>query len=251
MKMHILSDLHLEFSDFRPPADNADVVVLAGDIHKGDAGIGWARANFPDQEIVYVAGNHEFYGRDRLETISDLRIAAREFGVHFLDDEAVEIGGVRFLGATLWTDFNLFGKERRQFAMAEGQRGLNDFSLIREGAAQFSPADSIRQHKKSLAWVEGELQQPFAGKTVVVTHHLPSARSVMERFKHDWLSACFASRLDYLFGPPADLWIHGHTHDSLDYEVMGTRVVCNPRGYVRFNSGPENFDFNPGLLVEV
>ena len=178
MKMHILSDLHLEFSEFRPPADNGDVVVLAGDIHTGDAGIGWARAIFPDQEIVYVAGNHEFYGRDRLETLSELRIAARECAVHFLDDEAIEIGGVRFIGATLWTDFNLFGKERRQFAMAEGQRGLNDFSLIREGSAQFSPADSIRLHENSLAFLEGELQKPFAGKTVVVTHHLPSIQSI-------------------------------------------------------------------------
>jgi predicted phosphodiesterase len=251
MKMHILSDLHLEFSDFRPPETDADVVVLAGDIGKGDHGMGWARASFPDQEILYVAGNHEFYGRERLETLAKLRIAARECGVHFLDDETVEIGGVRFLGATLWTDFNLFGKERRQFAMAEGQRGLNDFRVIHEGPAHFSPADSIRLHEKSLAFLERELQRPFDGKTVVVTHHLPSARSVVERFKHDWLSACFASRLDHLFGRPVSLWIHGHTHDSMDYEVMGTRVVCNPRGYVRFNSGPENFDFNPGLVVEI
>lgn len=251
MKMHILSDLHLEFSEFRPPADNGDVVVLAGDIHTGDAGIGWARAIFPDQEIVYVAGNHEFYGRDRLETLSELRIAARECAVHFLDDEAIEIGGVRFIGATLWTDFNLFGKERRQFAMAEGQRGLNDFSLIREGSAQFSPADSIRLHENSLAFLEGELQKPFAGKTVVVTHHLPSPKSVAVRFRHDWLSPCFASNLDYMMGDSVSLWIHGHTHDSMDYEVMGTRVVCNPRGYVRFNSGPENFDFNPALVVEI
>jgi predicted phosphodiesterase len=250
MKIHVLSDLHLEFSDFRPPETDADVVVLAGDINKGDAGMGWARASFPDQPILYVAGNHEFYGRERLETLARLRIVARECGVHFLDDEAVEIGGVRFLGATLWTDFELFGSDEKPWCMKDAQDFMNDFRVINEGGKVFSPMDSVRLHQKSLAWLERELQRP-SGKTVVVTHHLPSRQSVVERFQKSALSAAFASNLEHLFGPPADLWIHGHTHDPLDYEVMGTRVVCNPRGYVTFNSGPENFDFNPALVVEI
>lgn len=91
--------------------------------------------------------------------------------------------------------------------------------------------------------------EPFEGKTVVVTHHLPSMRSVAERYRHELLSACFASNLDHLLGYSA-LWVHGHTHDSFDYAAHGTRVICNPRGYCRAGQ-PENRQFNPALVVEV
>lgn len=256
MKLHIMSDLHLEFSTFEPPATDADVVVLAGDIGKGAEGIHWARRTFPNKEILYVPGNHEFYGTQRAETLAMLHIAARACGVHLLDDTDVTIGGVRFLGCTLWTDFCLFGEVTQKMAMAHGQRGLNNFRVIHEGRlGHFSPSHSVDLHKKSLAWLTAKLDEPvavrqhFDGKTVVITHHLPSKRSVVERFKDDLLSACFASELDYLFGKSA-LWIHGHTHDNLDYIVNGTRVLCNPRGYVTYQS-QENFDFNPALLVEV
>lgn len=250
MKLQILSDLHLEFSTFDPLKTDADVVVLAGDIGRVANGLLWAREAFPDKEIIYVPGNHEFYGTQRLETLALLRIAARECDVHLLDDDEVVIDGARFLGSTLWTDFCLFGERAKIPAMAAGAKGLNDFRVIHEGAlGHFSPARSIELHEKSLAWLSAKLDEAFAGKTVVVTHHLPSARSVVERFKHDLLSACFASELDHLFGKAA-LWLHGHTHDNLDYEVNGTRVICNPRGYVT-SRGIENFDFNPSLVVEI
>ena len=97
--------------------------------------------------------------------------------------------------------------------------------------------------------ISGRITVEYAGKTVVVSHHLPSAESVAARFKDSLLSACFASELDYLFGK-MDLWVHGHTHDNMDYVANGTRVICNPRGYVTYN-GAENFDFNPGLVVEL
>lgn len=249
MKLHILSDLHLELSTFEPIATDADVVVLAGDIGKKSHGIIWAREAFPDKEIIYVPGNHEFYGADRADTLSLMRIAADQCRVHLLDNDAVVINGVRFLGTTLWTDFLLFGKSKKSTAMSDGQNYLNDFRLIREGREIFSPARSIELHEQSLAWLKAKLDEPFAEQTVVVTHHLPSKLSVVERFKDSSLSACFASELDYLFGK-MDLWIHGHTHDNLDYEANGTRVICNPRGYVTYR-GIENFDFDPALVLEL
>lgn len=254
MKLHILSDLHLEFSTFEPPATDADVIVLAGDIGKVANGVHWARRTFPDKPIVYVVGNHEYYGTQRAETLALLHIAAKATGVHLLDDKELVIDGendsVRFLGSTLWTDFCLFSEFAQKAAMMAGQQGLNDFRVIHEGRlGHFSPAHSIELHEKSLAWLKAKLDEPFDGKTVVVTHHLPSARSVVERFKDSLLSACFASELDYLFGK-MDLWIHGHTHDNLDYEVNGTRVICNPRGYVTYQ-GQENFNFKPGLVVKL
>lgn len=256
-KLHILSDLHLEFSTFEPPATDADVIVLAGDIGKDIKGVFWARKTFPDKPILYVPGNHEFYGTQRLETLRLLRIAGQQTDVQILDEDEVVLDGVRFLGATLWTDFCLFGEDQKPFAMLAGKQSLNDFRVIREGnavafqspAEPFTPARSIELHEKSLAWLKAKLEEPFDGKTVVVSHHLPSGQSVVNRFKESVVSACFASELDYLFGK-MDLWVHGHTHDNLDYEANGTRVICNPRGYVTYN-GAENFDFKPGLVVEL
>jgi predicted phosphodiesterase len=256
MKIHILSDLHNEFSIFEPITGiDADVIVLAGDIGKGASGIFWAREAFPDKPIIYVPGNHEFYGRDMRETQALMSIAAREMDVHLLDDGEVSIDGVRFLGTTLWTDFELFcdGKDNdymKWFCMREGQRVLNDFKVIHYGRlGHFAPTHSVELHEASLAWLTGKLAEPHPGKTVVVSHHLPSKLSVAERFKEDMLSPCFASNLDYLFGK-MNLWIHGHTHDNFDYESNGTRVICNPRGYVTYNR-TENFDFDPKLVVEI
>jgi predicted phosphodiesterase len=250
MKLLVLSDLHLEFSNLPFHANDADVIVLAGDIWKGDNGVYWARATWPEKEIVYVAGNHEFYGKNRLETLAKLRIAARETGVHFLDNEEKLINGVRFLGATLWTDFKLFGENLKIDCMYEGESSLNDFRVIHEGSAHFSTMDSICLHEESVAWLTKAIREPLDGKTVVVTHHLPSFDSVVPRFKKDLLSACFASKLDHLMGKPV-LWVHGHTHDNLDYQIKGTRVVCNPRGYCRYEGGGENSAFNQNLIVEI
>ena len=251
MKLHILSDLHLEFSSFEPIATDSNVVVLAGDIGKKYSGILWAREKFPTKKIIYVPGNHEFYGTHRQDTLAEMRIAATQCGVHLLDNDEVIIDGVRFLGATLWTDFLLFGEHKKSEAMMDGQNCLNDFRLIREETRNYSftPAVSIKLHEQSLTWLTEKLDTPFDGKTVVVTHHLPSMLSVVERFKDSSLSACFASNLDHLFGK-MDMWIHGHTHDNLDYISNGTRVICNPRGYVTYR-GSENFYFDPKLVVEI
>ncbi|MBC7751139.1 MAG: metallophosphoesterase family protein [Candidatus Saccharibacteria bacterium] len=250
MKLLILSDLHLEFSLLSKPSAESDVIILAGDIWKGDKGIYWARETWPTKEIIYVAGNHEFYGLHRQDVISKLHLAAKETGVHFLDNSSVVVDGIRFLGATLWTDFKLFGDEMRYDCMQEGESSLNDFRVIQDGTGHFSTLDSLNLHNESLKWLTNAIREQHDGKTVVVTHHLPSAKSVAQRYKKDLLSACFASKLDHLMGR-SELWVHGHTHDSFDYEIRNTRVVCNPRGYCRFEGGGENFDFNPNLVVEI
>jgi predicted phosphodiesterase len=252
MKLHIMSDLHLEFADFQAPETDAEVVILAGDIGKGERGILWARYMFPDKEIIYIPGNHEFYGSERLTTLAALHVAADKAGIHLLDDADVVIKGVRFLGATLWTDFKLFGEQDSQYCMAVGQQGLNDFRVIHEGSrGHFSPIHSVELHNKSKAFLLEKLQTPFDGKTVVVTHHLPSKQSVSERFEKNLLSACFASDLaQELLSERVPLWIHGHTHDCFDYVENSTRVICNPRGYVTY-AGQENFDFNPALVIKI
>jgi len=265
MKLHIISDLHIEFSQYMPSSASydADVIVLAGDIGVGMKGLEWATKllNRTNAHIIYIAGNHEFYNYE----INSLRKAMKAYcsapvgwngddsqhRLHFLDDDEVVIDGVRFLGSTLWTDFQLFGEELKQECMLDGQQRLNDFRLISSGEWAFNAQDSIDLHNKSAAWLKKKLKhEAFDGKTVVVTHHLPSTESVVSRYKDDLLSACFASDLDNLLGH-SDLWIHGHTHDSLDYVKNGTRVVCNPRGYCRFDKDNENSEFDPNLLVDI
>ncbi len=250
MRIHVLSDLHLEIAGYQPYLLECDVVVLAGDIGNHVHGIEWGRSIWPGKEVLYVPGNHEFYRRERTETLQQMRDRARELRVHLLDNDEVVIAGVRFLGCTLWTDFNLFGEELKKTAMAEGRKYLNDFQLIRERDRIFTPARSAQLHKTSRKWLAAKLQQAFPGKTVVITHHLPSARSVAERYKTSLTSACFASNLDDLMGA-STLWIHGHTHDSFDYVLHGTRVVCNPRGYCPNPDKPENLEFEPALVVEI
>ena len=249
MKIQILSDLHNEFEMFRQPQVNSDVIVLAGDIDLSVRGFAWARKRWPNQAIIYVSGNHEYYNSDIDYENEQMAKAAEAYEIYFLNRDEVIIQQTRFLGCPLWTDFALFGQAEISRSMSASLTGLTDFKVISYKGRRFSPADSIDLHKKDRVWLEAKLKEPFNGKTIVITHHLPSALSVANRFKKDPLSACFASNLDHLFGF-GDLWIHGHTHDSFDYFAGGTRVVCNPRGYCRMGK-EENLKFNPSLVLDV
>jgi len=247
VKLHILNDLHIEFSPFDPPHTDADVVVLAGDIGVGVAGLEWAAARFAKNRIVYVPGNHEFYGED-IALLEELKSRAPP-NIHVLDNGEVEWGGVRFLGCVLWSDFSLFGEVERDFCMKHAQFGINDFRKIRNGNRLFTPEDAVEWHTRNRNWLTKRLDEAFPGATVVVTHHAPSPRSIPRQFNRDPLSPAFASNLEDLMGTErVALWIHGHLHGSFDYEVNGTRVVCNPRGYVPYEP---NGSFQPDLVVEI
>lgn len=183
---------------------------------------------------------------------------ARSLGtsIWVLDDESVEFNDpvtgepVRFLGATLWTDYKLFGDDAMVFAMKNAERWLDDHRVIRcLPHDRFPAAEAARLHRESVSWLAAELAKPYKGKTVVITHHLPSGLSVAPRFKAEPLSAGFASHLDHLV-EKADLWIHGHTHDNFDYQLGKCRVVCNPRGYIS-GRGIENPSFVPDRVLEI
>jgi predicted phosphodiesterase len=253
MKLNILSDLHLRFEAFERPMNDADVVVLAGDIARPREAASWALGF--SKPVLYVAGNHEFYGSSIDGAAAELERLCRGTRVHVLNDREAVIDGVRFLGSTLWTDFELFGVgERKAAAMAEAKRLLRDFSRIalRESTgAVFTPEDSTVLFKRHADWLASRLATPHDGPTVVITHHAPSPRSIHPRFAGSLLNACFVSDLESLLGADrAPLWIHGHTHDSFDYEVKGTRVVCNPHGYTRSGVN-ENPHFDPNFTIEV
>lgn len=253
MKLNILSDLHLSVGALPIPANDADVVILAGDIARPREAIAWASAF--DKPVLYVPGNHEFYGGSITGTVAELKGLSAGTCIRVLDNEEAVVEGVRFLGTTLWTDFMLFGEgAKRTAAMQEAQRFLRDFRRIRTGEGPeelFTPAASTQLFQRHAAWLEAKLAEPHAGSTVVITHHAPSRNSIHPRFAGSLLNACFVSGAERLIdGARTRLWIHGHTHDSFDYVVNGTRVLCNPRGYAK-DGVNENPLFDANLLVEI
>jgi predicted phosphodiesterase len=248
-RIHILSDLHLEFEPLAIPATDADVIVLAGDIGLKAHGVEWANDTFK-VPVVYVLGNHEFYGGQIDRVLAKCRATAAPH-VHVLEQEAVTIAGLRFLGCTLWTDFALFGEHRHIVGMLDAQRVMTDFQRIRikkgDRYPKFSPGYSVVLHRAARQWLAAELATADAGHTVVVTHHAPHRGSLAPEFEHDLLSSAYVSDLSPLMGS-VPLWIHGHTHTSFDYSVGSTRVICNPRGYAPMQP---NDAFDASLVVEI
>jgi len=253
MKLNILSDLHLSRDAMAVPSNDADVVILAGDIARPREAVAWALGF--SRPVLYVAGNHEFYGGNIAGTIAGLRRLCDGTHIHVLDNDQVVINGVRFLGTTLWTDFMLWGDgEKRALAMQEAQRFMRDFSVIHveeSDSRLFTPDDAAALCSANAQWLEERLAEPHAGPTVVITHHAPSRRSIHSRFSGSLLNGCFVSDLRHLVdGERTQLWVHGHTHDSFDYMLHRTRVVCNPRGYAK-NGVNENPLFDSNFVVEI
>ncbi len=261
MKIQIASDLHLEwvrhrFPEARPltPAPDADLLVLAGDIHSHDG----ALAAFRDWPVpvVYVAGNHEAYGTNLNGLLDHLRQEAQDHNIHFLELRGLELQGVRILGATMWTDYELMGTAHA--AMAHAQRNLMDHRAIGSGNGLFTPEKALERHRNSLTWLRAHLAQPFEGKTVVVTHHGPHPDGVAPQYKGDPLNGAFFSDLRHLMGD-VDLWVHGHTHSTVDLQEGRCRVLANPRGYplnLKMAASEqdlvyENKGFLPQLVVEI
>lgn len=253
VKLNVLSDLHLGFGAMDRPVNDADVVVLAGDIARPREAVAWA-LRF-DKPVLYVPGNHEFYGSSIDGALEELQRLCEGTQVQVLADRELVMGGVRFLGSTLWTDFELFDDPRqRAAAMSEARRLMRDFSRIRTRESSpeiFTPEDAARLFRRHSAWLESRLAETHAGPTVVITHHAPSRHSIHPRFADSLLNACFVSdAAQLLHADRVSLWIHGHTHDGFDHQVNGTRVVCNPRGYARAGVD-ENPAFDADFIVEV
>jgi Icc-related predicted phosphoesterase len=244
MRIRVLSDLHFEFhrdagASFVESLDptGVDVLVVAGDLAVDD-GIGPALdllcARFVERAVVYVHGNHELYGTGRDEVLAITREAARRNGnLRWLDGDTVELGGRRFLGAPMW-----FPKPD-----AEGERakyGLNDFRRIRDFESWV-----YAENARAIALFEKEMREG----DIVVTHHLPSRASVAPQWVGSSLNPFFVCDVEPLIRArkPA-LWIHGHTHHSVDVRVGATRIVCNPFGYVRIE---QNAGFDEAMTIEL
>ncbi len=249
MKIHVLSDLHTEFKAFTIPKTDADVLVLAGDIGTKFAGLEQALTSC-EIPVVYVAGNHEYYGAAIPKLTSELQDMARGSQVHFLENDEFVFQGVRFLGCTLWTDFEILGLENRSLAMWDAEQKMADYRLIRHSPKfnRLRPMDTAALHFESVRWLKRQLELPFDGRTVVITHHAPSAKAFNPKYQGDLLSAAFASNLEPLLDEfKIDLWIYGHTHHNADFTHGSTRIISNQRSY----PNERVLGFNPNLVLEL
>jgi len=249
MKIQIMSDLHLEFAPLKLKPVDADLIILAGDIQPGGRAVQWAKETF-EIPVLYVPGNHEYYGN--MLTMDELSRVIRNncigTNIHFLDCNHFEMDGVRFLGTTLWTD------------LLDKPFGGVSYGVIDSDAAyiRINDGEGLNDHiaqslfDENCRWLNAEIEKPFTGKTVVITHHAPSGKSIHPQYAGNPWNSAFVTDMGYLMGGDrVDLWIHGHTHCCFDYLLNGTRVVCNPRGYPDPFGGFENPEFNPALVVEV
>ena len=286
MKIKLVSDLHLEFSDINiQNTDNCDVLILGGDIcvaqdlhdhpelvNSSDqaaiaAGTGlgrrqqaaqryrdfFKRCSFQFPHVIYIAGNHEFYNGKFYAGIDYLREECAKYSnVYFLENDSKIIDDVTFVGATLWTDMNK-GDPLTMHAI-EGM--MNDFRIIRNDKRSFAPMsarDVADRHARTLGYFRSVLAEQHDRKFVVVGHHTPSFQSAHPMYAHETLmNGGYHSDLSEFImdHPQIKLWTHGHTHHPFDYKIGETRIVCNPRGYE--NDGySERTGWNPNIVLEV
>lgn len=248
MKFQLLSDLHIEFEPYTYQEVACDVVILAGDIHTKVQGVGWAIKNIPDKPVLYVFGNHEYYGKTYPKLLDEAKRMAEGSNVRIIENEVVTLGNVNFLGCTLWTDFELFGDPR--IAGYHCQQVMNDYRKIKKlpNYSKIRSIDVAEIHKASKAWLAKELKARKDEKNVVITHHGPSLKSVSAEFQNDLTTAAYVSRLEsFIEQYTPSHWLHGHMHNSSDYTLGDCRVLCNPRGYSNF----DNPEFKPSAVFEI
>jgi DNA repair exonuclease SbcCD nuclease subunit len=268
MKVQLVSDLHLEFSDCFDikNENNADVLILGGDIMlaekvlkpESEYGIRFRdflkRMSFQFPHVIYIAGNHEFYGGYFNKSLDNLRAAC---GVHdnvyFLERDTKIINDVVFVGGTLWTDMNK-GDPMTLHAVRDM---MNDYRAITHddnNYAKLKPVDTALRHRDTVAYIKHVVQEHKDKKVVVVGHHTPSYSSCHEMYQHDYImNGAYHSDLSEIMldNPHIKLWTHGHTHHCFDYMIGETRVLCNPRGYRQQNNWSEDTGWDPTKVIEV
>lgn len=242
MKIHLLSDVHLERSTYVPPQNDFDVVILAGDIGVGTQGVEWAQLNFPNATVIYVPGNHEYH--HEFKSVSQLFAemqAVANSKMHVMDRGELILGNYRFLGATLWSDFAIEGEAWTSIAMSEASRRIEDFSRIwAENGVLLTPKLARDWHLRDRAWLSFKLKEPFHGETIVITHFGSASQSLSRLFRHQLTNGWFASDLSSEMGR-CSYWCHGHVHHSVEDTVEGTVLLANPKG-------DNNALFNPRLI---
>lgn len=237
IKIGVASDIHMEFYDTNPEFYDwsGDILILAGDICEGREYRKyhnfWSQAAAMAEHVILIAGNHEYYGSCIDNEIDNIREELSRYkNFHILDNESIELYGIQFTGSTLWTNL-----EKYPIVSAHAQQQIYDYKTIRterDGEERrIRPSDTSEYYKNALEYLEDVVSN--GKRTVVITHHAPSERSVGPNFVNNYLNPAFVNDLDCFIEayPNIEQWIHGHTHDFFNYHIGTCQVTCNPRGY--------------------
>lgn len=270
MRAWVISDIHhstmATFWSAPLAIPDADICICAGDISDVVAtSIAFLRHNIERRmPVILVLGNHDYFNASIDFALESARQQLEGTRIHLLENQSMEIAGIRFVGATLWTDFSVSvgddehipPEERRAVALGLAPAYIADFHCIfrsderrKNENGMITARELLARHQISRSFIDRKLEGPFDGRTVVVTHHAPHMASLDPRFFGQATSAAFASDLsDLIDRRKPDVWIHGHIHKFRDYMVDSTRVICNPRGYggERGISG-----FRPDFVVDL
>lgn len=279
MKFRLFSDIHLEFGEFVAPEidDEQDtVLLLAGDIapiRRKAVYFDWIYdITQRHKKVLWTPGNHEYYGGSYDNAWEKLHRYMKEdvfedpeymSYLRLMNQDVIDLGDVVVVGATLWTDFD----QQNPMTMQRAGMYMNDYKVVRGGNAHndpykgtLQPSTVLKEHMQAKFYIFEMCRKWKAEgkKVVVMTHHAPSRLSIHEKYKNDDLNGCYASEFGYELlelsdqGLAPDVWVHGHVHNSFDYEVGATRVIANPRGYVKATGyRPENLEFDPTLTFEL
>lgn len=261
--IRVVSDLHLEFSNGHMELpislnETETILVLAGDIgiaHKPATYLTFlGEMDNRFKCVIYILGNHESYSGKFTQTLGKIRENIKDLThVHVLEKETLVIDDIAFVCATLWTDFD----RGDPMSILYAQQSMNDFKIIRIGPTgepwrrKFSPNDAYADFLQAKTFIFEEVvkHKEANNKVVVVTHHAPSHKSGDPKYKDSRISGAYASNMDdMIIDTKPDLWIHGHMHNESDYIIGDTRIICNPRGYYKYD---ENQQFDPLLVVDI
>lgn len=239
MKIAYISDLHCEHNELKKPFQidkDTDVIFLLGDIHHYKHVISCIEQNFPsDIPIVYVTGNHEYYGSDYdiANNYIKEKAEASSHQIKFLNNGIFEINGYTIIGSTLFTDFEIEGIGNKYQAMKFCQEHVKDFKVIEYKGKAITPENFVELFDQSFGFINNIYDLFDEDKIIIATHYAPSYQSIAPEYMNSLSNVAFASELSnwIAYKERVVAWLHGHVHNEVDKKINETHLLCNPRGY--------------------
>jgi len=245
MKIKLVSDLHIESSQYTIPYDGENVLILAGDAGTDTEETKKIIVNYLNKgnsHLIFVPGNHEYWGHT-IEYLDTYWTEFKHDRFHFLQNNSIVLDNIRFFGSTMWTDLGM----RNQESMDICNRMVLDFKEIKD----FNPYKYTELHDIAKQSLETSIKESKE-HMVIITHHLPSEQGIDNKYKGNPVNDSFASSdLEHIFlNKKILMYCHGHTHTSMVYDIFGVKIHCNPRGHVK-NGVVENPNFDDHQIINI